>query len=208
MAKQTATYLKHAAVSAIYVFLCVLYFTKTGIPYKISFPVTSLLISALWVSPWQIALAIMFSAFGDIMGAQGNFLWQMGSFGLAHIFLIWFFVARFFKIHGMTSVSNILLTTLLVVGVCVLALFVIVPEAPAGTIRHGVTIYVIVISIMLWCSLLQKDILYAIAGILFVFSDFILGWNRFVSDIPYSTYLIMIPYYLSQLLFFIRSAKV
>lgn len=208
MAKQsTSSYLRTILISIIYVALCVLYFSRMGIAYKIAFPVIALVISALWVSPWQMALALACSAFGDIMGAQGNFLWQMGAFGLAHLFLIWFFVARFFHINGMTSVRNILLTTVLVIGVCAFALLMIIPEAPAGIIRQGATVYAIIISIMLWCALLQKDMSYAIAGILFVISDLILAWNKFVSPLPYTTYLIMIPYYISQLLFFIRSSK-
>lgn len=207
MAKQTTTYLKLAVVTAIYIALCVLYFSRVGLPYKIALPVGSLLISALWVSPWQIAVALLCSAAGDVFGAQGNFIWQMGAFALAHVFFIWFFISRFFHINGMTSVRNILLTTLLVIGVCVFALYFIIPHIPTGTMRHGAIIYAVIISIMLWCSLLQKDVCYAIAGILFVVSDMVLGWNRFVSHIPYAVYFIMIPYYTSQILFFIRSTK-
>lgn len=208
MAKQTSSYIKLSIVSIIYVALCILYFSNIGTPYKIAIPVTSLLISALWVSPWQITLAIVCSAFGDVMGAQGNFLWQMSSFALAHIFLIWYFFHRISHINGMTSVKNILLSTILVICVCAFALLMITPEVPNGILRNATTVYAIIISIMLWCSLLQKDALYAIGACLFVISDMILGWNRFVDNIPYSTYLIMIPSYTSQLLFFIRSARI
>lgn len=208
MAKQTSSYIKLSIVSINYVALCILYFSNIGTPYKIAIPVTSLLISALWVSPWQITLAIVCSAFGDVMGAQGNFLWQMSSFALAHIFLIWYFFHRISHINSMTSVKNILLSTILVICVCAFALLMITPEVPNGILRNATTVYAIIISIMLWCSLLQKDALYAIGACLFVISDMILGWNRFVDNIPYSTYLIMIPYYTSQLLFFIRSARI
>lgn len=208
MAKHsTSSQIKLAIVSIIYIALSILYFSHTGIPYKVAFPVTSLLISALWVSPWQIAAALLCSAVGDIMGAKGVFLWQMGAFAIAHLFLIWYFMSRTFKTKGITSVKNILFTTIIVICVCAFALMIIIPEAPAGTIRHGASIYAIIISIMLWCALLQKDTLYAIGAILFVISDLVLGWNRFVLSVPYSTYLIMIPYYASQLLFFIRSAR-
>ena len=208
MAKQTSSYIKLSIVSLIYTALCILYFSNIGMPYKIAIPVTSLLLSDLWVSPWKVAVAIACAAFGDAMGAQGNFLWQMSSFTLAHIFLIWYFFHRISHINGMTSVKNILLSTILVICVCAFALLMITPEAPSGILRNGSTVYAIVISIMLWCALLQKDAFYAIGACLFVISDMILGWNRFVDNIPYSTYLIMIPYYISQLLFFIRSAKI
>ena len=209
MAKHTtSSQIKLTIVSIIYVALCVLYFSHIGIPYKIAFPVTSLLISALWISPWQISMALCCSAIGDIMGAKGVFLWQMNAFALAHIFLIWYFASRFFKINGTTSIKNILVTTIAIICVCAFALLMIIPEVSAGIMRNGATIYTIIISIMLWCALLQKDTLYAIGAILFVISDMALAWNKFVSPIPYSTYIIMIPYFASQLLFFIRSIRI
>lgn len=207
MAKQTTSYIKLAAVSLIYLLLCILFFTSTAIPFKIAYPVASLLISALWVSPWQIAAALLCAAVGDVMGAKGIFLWQMGAFAMSHLFLIWYFVSRFFKMNGMTSVKNILFTTIIVICVCVFAILIIIPEVPAGIVRNGATIYAIIISIMLWCALLQKDSAYAVGAILFVISDLVLAWNRFVSPVPYSSYMIMIPYYASQLLFFARSVK-
>lgn len=208
MVKQTSSYIKLTAVSLIYVALCILYFSSIKIPYSIAIPIASLLISALWVSPWQIALAIACSAVGDIAGTQGNFIWQMCAFALTHIFLTWFFIRRFFHINGMTSVKYILLTTVIVICICVFALYFIIPEVQAGMMRNGATIYAIIISTMLWCAILQKDVTYAIGACLFVLSDMILGWNHYVSHLPYSTYLIMIPYYISQLLFFIRSVKI
>jgi uncharacterized membrane protein YhhN len=41
--------------------------------------------------------------------------------------------------------------------------------------------------------------------VLFVFSDFILAWNKFVEPIEHSRILIMTTYYLAQYLLFIRS---
>jgi uncharacterized membrane protein YhhN len=58
---------------------------------------------------------------------------------------------------------------------------------------------------MLYFALLQRSSLYALGAVLFVFSDFILAWNKFVDPIEHSRYLIMIPYYLGQLLLFVRS---
>lgn len=206
MAKHsTSSHLKLAIVSIIYIALCVLYFSNINIPYKIALPVASLLISALWVSPWQIAVALCCSVIGDILGAKGIFLWQMNAFALAHIFLVWYFTSRFFKMNGMTSVRNILFTTIAVICVCAFALLMIIPEVPTGITRNGATIYAIIISIMLWCALLQKDYLYTIGAILFVASDMLLAWNKFVSPIPFSSYIIIIPYYTSLLIFFIRS---
>lgn len=81
----------------------------------------------------------------------------------------------------------------------------IVLEAPAGILRIGTGIYVLLICSMLNLALLQRSSLYALGAILFVFSDFILGWNKFNSPIENAGLLIMIPYYLGQWLIYIRS---
>lgn len=58
---------------------------------------------------------------------------------------------------------------------------------------------------MLIAAMLQRSSLYALGAVLFVFSDFIFAWNLFVEPIHGAGYMIMIPYYMAQWLFFIRS---
>lgn len=208
MAKQASAYFKISAVSAIYMILCFFAFYDIAIPYKIAFPAISLFISALWISPWQIATAIILFASGDIMRAQGNFQLQTGAYGIAAIFFSWFFITRFFKMNGKASVGNIILTTLLVIGICALELFIIIPQVPEGTLRHGAVAYAIITSVLLWCALLQKDLVYALTGLAFTFSSIMLAWNKYISDVPYAVYLTYIPYYISILISFIRSSKI
>lgn len=60
--------------------------------------------------------------------------------------------------------------------------------------------YILVISLMLWSSMLTGN-RWAITGsLLFVVSDSILAWNKFVSEVPYSNALIMSTYYAAQFL--------
>lgn len=59
---------------------------------------------------------------------------------------------------------------------------------------------------MLGTALLQSDIVYALGALLFLFSDMILGWNKFVSPIEYNSVLILIPYYSGQLLIWLRAS--
>ena len=40
-----------------------------------------------------------------------------------------------------------------------------------------------------------------------MFSDLVLAWNKFVEPLDYERYLIMVPYYLGQLLLFLRSSR-
>ena len=96
------------------------------------------------------------------------------------------------------------------VAFCVTSLLVVVftriyPLAEAGIIRTGVGVYACVICIMLVTALLQRSSLYALGAVLFVFSDFILAWNKFVEPVPYRHYLVLVSYFLAQWLLFIRS---
>ena len=40
------------------------------------------------------------------------------------------------------------------------------------------------------------------AALLFVFSDAVIAWNRFIGPVPARTWIVMITYYLAQYLFF------
>ncbi|MBS4172821.1 lysoplasmalogenase [Bacillus sp. FJAT-49736] len=63
-----------------------------------------------------------------------------------------------------------------------------------------VIIYIIVISFMAWLAIMTGNPLAIMGSILFVISDSILSWNKFVNPISYSDVLIMITYYSAQFL--------
>ncbi len=204
-----------AAMAATGLFLCsaIFFFLPVDVPHKVTIPVGLLAAASLWLCPWQITLALLFSALGDYMGSCHNFLGQMGFFALGHIFYIVYFVRRYFrKVERDRKLTGKAKGYLAMVMFCTLALlgtayFRIAPEAPAGIIRVGVCIYATLISTMLVSALLQRSSLFALGAVLFVFSDFILAWNKFVEPVPYSRYLIMVSYYLAQWLLFIRATK-
>lgn len=81
----------------------------------------------------------------------------------------------------------------------------IVPEAPFPAERIGVAVYGLVIAAMLY-SALQYDGACAAgfrcAALLFVFSDAVIAWNRFIGPVPARTWIVMTTYYLAQYLFF------
>ena len=72
------------------------FFLPFEIPHKVTFPVGILTLASLWLCPWQITLALLFSAVGDYFGSCGNFLGQMGSFAIAHVMYIVYFTDRYF----------------------------------------------------------------------------------------------------------------
>lgn len=199
------------AAAGLFLLFAALFFSPVKIPNKISFTLASAFIASLWLCPWQISLALLFSALGDYFGSCHNFLGQMGFFALGHVFYVWYFVKRWLtKVEHdrkLTSKAKGLAFMLLLMIAALLAVVFtqIVPHAPEGIIRIGVSIYAVLISAMLYFALLQRSSLFALGAVLFVFSDFILAWNKFVEPIPYSGLLIMIPYYSGQFLLFMRS---
>ena len=100
-----------------------------------------------------------------------------------------------------------IIVTLLVLCLVVFSFVKVIPAAPQGFLRYGVSGYCIVISAMLLTALLQRDAVIAAGAVLFVCSDMVLGWNRFVSPVDGASYMIMVPYYLGQFLIFIGTSS-
>ena len=207
--------IKAAAISAtaVYLALTVFFFLPFDIPHKITPCVSALFIASLWLCPWQISLALLFSALGDHFGSCGNFLAQMGFFALGHIWFIVYFISRYFKKvepdRKLTGTAKGYLAMVIFCATVLLCVvfFRIVPLVPPGVLTIGVSIYAILICTMLVSAMLQRSSLFALGTILFVFSDFILAWNKFVEPVPYRHYLVLVPYFLAQWFLFIRATK-
>ena len=205
--------MKNLTLSATFIFLClaVLFFCPVNLPYKVMYPVAVLSIASLWLCPWQVTVALICSALGDYFGACHNFLGQMGFFMINHIFLIWYFVKRYrTKVEPDRKVTTRRKGYIAMVVMCCIALAAtaftkVVPGSAPGLERTGVIIYVLLILSMMAFALLQRSTLFALGAVLFVFSDFILAWHKFVEPVPYRSYLVLGTYYLAQWLIFVRS---
>ena len=92
-------YVKQAvfAVTVLFLIAEALFFAPISIPHKLCLPVGVLVLSSLWLTPWEIFFALLFSVLGDYAGTCKIFLLQMGSFAVAHIFYVLFFVRRFIR---------------------------------------------------------------------------------------------------------------
>ncbi len=204
-----------AALTATGLFLCstIFFFLPVELAHKITIPVGILAAASLWMCPWQMTLAFLFCALGDFMGSCENFLGQMGFFAVGHIWFIVYFIGRYFrKVERDLKLTGKAKGYIAMVLFCTLALLCtafikIAPGASEGIIRIGVCTYAVIISTMLVSALLQRSSLFALGAVLFVFSDFILAWNKFVEPVPYRHYLVLVPYFLAQWLLFIRSTK-
>ena len=142
-----------ACLSLVYVICASVYFLPADIPYKIAFPTVAIAVSSLWLLPWQMSFALVASALGDIRGAAGNMIGQIEFFSIAHLFLILFFVHRWFHErdaferaggrHPETRAAA--LAGYAVLSVCVLAFAIIwiVPETPEGMVRGCAALFCI-----------------------------------------------------------------
>lgn len=200
-------------VTVLFIALCSIYFSPVEIPHKISIPVGLLTITSIVLCPWQIILALGFSAAGDFFGTCGNFIAQMGCFAISHIWYILYFALRYHRKvehdKKLTARAKGYILMVMFCAACILttAFLKVVPSVPPGTLRIGVSIYSCLICTMMILAMLQRSSLFALGALLFVFSDFILAWNMFVEPIPHDRLLIMIPYYAAQWLIFIRSSS-
>jgi alkenylglycerophosphocholine/alkenylglycerophosphoethanolamine hydrolase len=191
-------------ISIVFFLLAILFFSPIQMPYKLAYPLAFLTLCALRYSSWPMVLAMGFSALGDYMGVCHNFWGQMGSFALAHIAFVVFFYRLYQQEKAMMGIKwkSVLVALYgLVVGMC------IVPHVQ-GPLQIGVSVYILLILAMCMLAWMQKNPLYALGAWLFVFSDTILAWNKFVSPIEWAGYLIMVPYYLGQWVLFVQSVRV
>lgn len=197
--------------TGLFICACLVVFLPVGIAHKITTPVGILTIASLWLCPWQITLALLFSVIGDYTGSCGQFIGQMGFFAAAHIMYVIYFIRRYLeKVErdrklSMKAKGYLAMVCFCVVGLLAVCFFKIAPQAPEGIIKTGLILYTIIISAMLVMALLQRSSLFALGAVLFVFSDFILAWNMFVEPVPHSSYMILVPYFLAQWLLFIRA---
>ena len=202
MNSQIRTFVRPEYVIAFLFFvLACLYFSPLSVPYKGAYPLAFLTLCSLRYACWPMALAMFFSALGDWMGICHNFWAQMGAFAMAHVAYLYYFGCTCRK-EWTTDKIGWKLGGVALYGV--LAGGLIVPHVQ-GVLQIGVSVYVLLILAMCALAWIQKNRYYALGAWLFMFSDTVLAWNKFVSPIEYVGYFIMVPYYLGQLILFVQS---
>ena len=191
-----------SVTTLLYAVGVVLFFSSgAALPYKVAYPALLLALSVFYLRRKEllsIGVALLASAVGDAMGAKGLFIPQMLFFAFAHGAYIIYFLPRAKLVPRILPCA--------VPAVLLLFLFVyIVPDVSDPYERVGIGIYGVVIAAMLY-SVLQYRGAYAAgfwcAALLFVFSDAVIAWSRFVAPVPGRTYIVMLTYYLAQYLFY------
>ena len=184
-----------------------LFFTNAAvIPYKVAYPVLLLSLSLFYLrlKPLiPVGAALLLSAVGDAAGAGGMFIPQMLFFALAHGAYMCYFLPQA-QVAPRPFVWPVLTALLLFLFVC------IVPRAADPAERAGVAIYGLVVAGMLYSALQYRGAYAAwfrLAALLFVFSDSVIAWGRFVAPVPCRTYVVMITYYAAQYLFYLFAVR-
>lgn len=186
-----------------------LFFTNAAvIPYKVAYPVLLLSLSLslfyLRLKPLiPVGAALLLSAVGDAAGAGGMFIPQMLFFALAHGAYMCYFLPQA-QVAPRPFVWPVLTALLLFLFVC------IVPRAADPAERAGVAVYGLVVAGMLYSALQYRGAYAAwfrLAALLFVFSDSVIAWGRFVAPVPCRTYVVMITYYAAQYLFYLFAVR-
>lgn len=213
--KQTENRIKLFTIATTILFFCcaAVYFFLPKTSYNTAIPVGLLALTSVLACPWQMTIAFIFSAAGDYFGSCGNFMAQMGCFAVSHFFFITFFASHLIKKVKADKKANSIvkrlaaITTICAAIISAVAFIVVVPKAPTLLLQIGVSIYTCLICTMLILATLQRSWIFSIGAILFVTSDFILAWNMFVTPVPGSKYLIMVPYFTAQWMLYIKSAS-
>ena len=147
---------------------------------------------------WLIPLALLASSAGDWAGARGKFIFQIAFFAVAHIFYIADFAPKC-KFTLKRIVALVLFSAIVLPF-----LGYVLMHIGDRVEMIAVAIYGVLIYSMGFTALIQNrkfSILYAIAAMLFIFSDSCIAYNRFVEHIPNATMWIMTTYNAAQGIF-------
>lgn len=186
-----------------YVAFAMLYFIGPDIHCKIAFTVFWLFICSALMRRWLPALAFLLSSSGDFMGALHKFIPQLSLFALSHIVFIVCFVLIIKGGRQRLKPALKISAAIIFAALMTFAVKHIILNIPQAPIRVAAFIYMVVILTMLTFAIFTRNMSVMAGAILFVASDSILAWNKFVAPIPHSGLFIMLPYYAAELLIFI-----
>lgn len=154
---------------------------------------------------WMIPLALLASAAGDWEGAMGDFIMQIAFFALAHLFYIGDFASQIkdFCIKKLLRIAPFLVVMLCVLGYVMLHIDDRVEFYAVGT-------YGLIISAMGIGAMLQtraRKGYYIMAALLFILSDSLIAYGKFVEPIKGGNTWVMTTYYAAQGIFMTLALK-
>lgn len=142
---------------------------------------------------WLLVIGLFFCMLGDYLLQW--FVIGLTAFLIGHLF----YIASF--IHSFTFTwprLSTLIAFMLYGGFMGMELVQALQSSNEHALIAPVLFYIVVIIMMSWTAVMTGNPLAIIGSILFLISDSILAWNKFVADIEYSSILIMATYYGAQ----------
>lgn len=147
---------------------------------------------------WWIPLGLLLAAGGDLCGSMGAFKPQMGLFALA----LCCYIADF-SAYGKLTKERVRPLVVAFLAFCTAFGFLIV-KITSTIEAFSVGIYAVVLLSMLAATLIQHRPRwgwYVVAALLFVLSDGLIGYSRYVEPLPSVDWWCLPPYYAAQAIF-------
>lgn len=143
-----------------------------------------------------IVIALALSALGDtfLMLPSDRFLQGLVSFLAAHVA----YIVAFLWVAGTETSLAVALVPVAVVAAVLGSRLVTGPRMPSA-MRAPVVAYVCVIALMAAAAIASGSVLAAIGAVLFMASDSMIGWRRFVVERPWMPLAIIVSYHIGQL---------
>lgn len=188
-------------VIGVYLILTLYFFIAPHSSWFIAMPALFMGLATLAHSRqggWAIPLALLLSAVGDYQGSEHNFILQILFFALAHICYIGDFLPK----RNLSKKNKALATIPFIYAIAFLSILLPRMEHVAEIV--AVAIYAMIIATM-GASVLTLEIKhkwwYVVAAVLFIFSDSVIVYNKYIERVPNASLWIMTTYYAAQGLF-------
>ena len=188
-------------VIGVFFILTLYYFIAEHSSWFIAMPALFLGLATLAHSReggWAIPAALFLSAIGDYQGSEHNFILQVLFFALAHIF----YIVDFLPKRNLSNRNKYVASIPYIYAVAFLIL--LISHMNHAVEMVAVVIYALIIATMGASALvmgIKHKWWYVIAAVLFIFSDSVIVYNKYIEHIPNASLWIMTTYYAAQGLF-------
>lgn len=188
-------------VIGVFFILTLYYFIAEHSSWFIAMPALFLGLATLAHSReggWPIPAALFLSAIGDYQGSEHNFILQVLFFALAHIF----YIVDFLPKRNLSNRNKYVASIPYIYAVAFLIL--LISHMNHAVEMVAVVIYALIIATMGASALvmgIKHKWWYVIAAVLFIFSDSVIVYNKYIEHIPNASLWIMTTYYAAQGLF-------
>lgn len=141
-------------------------------------------------------VALVFSLLGDVflMLPRDAFIPGLASFFAAHVAYIAGF--RIGPSHVVSLIAGIVAVLFFALTIGGRVISNVRTKEPS--LALPVTAYIAIICVMVVCAIATRSVLAAVGAVVFMMSDTLIAWNRFVRPLAWAPVAIMVTYHLAQ----------